>query len=242
MIVFIAGCSAMKKTTSRYNSGNAVELTTVDQIKKLNITNNDFNIIKAEIEITNNLERRKLIGNMKFKKQGIYLISIRNLTGLEAVRIFIDKDTILINDRINKKLYRGSTDYLNNKYGISTSFLPAILGDYISEINENDTVICRDGIAGIREKTFKNEIFYTIDCNTGKISNVQSVDLLTGNGIKIRFDRIENNREAAFAKHIEITGSDGETRINVKIERIETVDQNEIFFIPGKNYDEVLLK
>ena len=55
-----------------------------------------------------------------------FLISIKSHTGIEVARIFLTGDSIMINDRINKKLYYGSTSYLKNKYGLTTAVFPVI--------------------------------------------------------------------------------------------------------------------
>ena len=69
---------------------------------------------------------------LKFEYPDKYLISIKSRTGIEGARIYISEDTILFNDRINKKMYYGSSLYLKRKYGLTTNFLPLIFGDIVS--------------------------------------------------------------------------------------------------------------
>ena len=109
LIYCITGCSVVKRETNTDFLSEENQTNSYEQIRALNITNKDFNIIKAEIDISTDNEKQKLLGSIKYKTPETYLISIRNKSGIEAARILITSDTIMINDRINKKLYYGNT-------------------------------------------------------------------------------------------------------------------------------------
>ena len=132
--LFISGCSSLKKSGKIFIKGGE-ELIYKEDIIKLNISNNDFDIEKAEIEIVGNNNRQILLANLKYRKEGNYLISIRIAAGFEIARLYLTKDTILINDKIRRKIYTASPDWLNEKYGISVTALPVLFGDYISGKN-----------------------------------------------------------------------------------------------------------
>ena len=83
-----------------------------ESTKNQNITNNGFFIQKAEIEIVTGEGKEKYLASIKFEKPDKYLISVKSRTGIEGARIYISNDSILVNDRINKKLYSGNTFYL----------------------------------------------------------------------------------------------------------------------------------
>jgi hypothetical protein len=208
----------------------------------LNITNSDFNITKAEIEIANDTEKQKMICNMKYKKSGIYLISLRNQAGIEAARIFITKDTLLINDRINKRIYYGEPNYLLDKYGITTTILPVVLGDFISDTGGDKVAECDNGKTVIIEKTGVKELEYTIDCRKKKVTEIKAFSFETKKGILIRFEKFNELEESTMPKSITITDNKEETRISIIIEKIEKGPEGDITFIPGKNYEAVLLK
>ncbi|MCX6300924.1 MAG: DUF4292 domain-containing protein [Bacteroidia bacterium] len=217
-------------------------LSFIEQVKALNITNSDFNISKAEIEIANDMEKQKMICNMKYKKSGIYLISLRSQAGIEAARIFITKDTILINDRINKRLYYGEPNYLLEKYGITTTVLPVVLGDFISDKSGDKIADCDNGKTVIIEKEGVKELEYTIDCRSKKVTEIRALSIETGKGIIIRFEKFNELEESIMPKNIVITDKEEETRISIIIEKIENKLESDITFIPGKNYEAVLLR
>ncbi len=242
VFITITGCSVTRKNLrTEFLDENGTK-GIFEQIKALNITNSDFNIMKAEISIKNNMESRKMMGSMKYKKPGTYLISIRSQAGIEAARIFITEDTILINDRINKKLYYGSPDYLFEKYGITTSVLPIIMGDYIANITGDEQNKCENNYLNIKEIISSKEIIFNIDCKKKKVVDVSTIDPESGKGIVIKFEKFDKGEGVAIARNIKITDSAAETNIFIQIEKIEKGIKNEITFIPGRNYEKVLLR
>lgn len=242
LIVAITGCSVARKNAGVVSLETTGKISLSHQIMAFNISNNDFNILKAEIDIRNDTEGQRMVGNMKYKKPGTYLISIRNQTGIEAARIFINEDTVLINDRINKKLYFGSTDYLFGKYGITAAILPIILGDFITDSDGNEEIICVNNQASYRKENGNKELIYNIDCGKRKVTDVRSLDPVTGKGIIIKFEKFDKIDQIAIPRDIKIMDSAAETSIHLNIIKIETGPESKIIFIPGKNYEQVLLK
>ena len=75
----------------------------------------------------------RLIADIKFRKPDSMLITVRSRTGIEAGRAFISKDTLIVKDRLNKKLLVGKPEALGTKYGVDPSFLFTVLGDIVVE-------------------------------------------------------------------------------------------------------------
>jgi hypothetical protein len=120
----IAGCSVTRNVivekhdnTYRFSSDNITE-----SVSQQNITNSGFFIEKAEIEINNDKGKEKFIANIKFELPDKYLISLKSRSGIEGARIYLSKDTILVNDRINQIEYYGTSFYIRKKYGFSRKF------------------------------------------------------------------------------------------------------------------------
>jgi hypothetical protein len=214
-----------------------------DELEKKNLTNIDFNILKAEIEVVNKREKIKFLGSLKYKNTGLYLFSFRSKAGIEAARIFISKDTILINDRIKKRLFYGSTNYLRDKYGISILSLPLILGDFVDISGRTEQKIeCKNGKSEILGVAARNEIKYTIDCQNGKITSA----ILNGDrdteDITFLFEKFKIIGNNLFPGNVEFADRNRETIIKIKIDRIEFGGIVKIDFIPGNNYDKIMLK
>jgi hypothetical protein len=241
LIVTIYGCSAVKKEQKSGITSEISNIVSLTELKGSNISNNDFFITKAEIEILNNGEKQKFLASLKFKNPETYLISLRNNAGIEGARIFISKDTILVNDRINKKLYYGSARYIKSKYGITTSTIPVIIGDFINEEKDQISELkCSNNKSEISEINEEKEIKYIIDCGERKISETKIIH--GKEGIVLLFSRFINYNSKHYPQSIKIEDFKQESEINIKIQKIEFNAIEKVDFIPGKEYEKVILK
>ena len=240
MGLVVSGCSVFRnngKTIEEkpeiLNSGNVVEKT-----EKQNITNNGFFIQKAEIEVINSEGSNKFTANIKFEKPDIYLISLRSRTGIEGARIFISGDSIQMNDRINKKLYSGTSSYLNRKYGFSQSFLPIIFGDLILEKRcetgnekcEGDKLVFACQSKGI-------SLNYGIDCKWRKVVSVDQINSFSQDGLKISYEKFFKISGILIPKIIEFKDSQYDIEIKIKILKVELPWTGNVNFIPGRGYE-----
>jgi hypothetical protein len=210
---------------------------------KSNMTSFDFDIIKAEVEIINNGDKQRLICSVKYRKPGDYLIAIRNRTGVEAARIYITGDTLMINDRIHRKLYCGSNEYLLEKYGIGTKALPLVFGDYFDKLLDSETIKeCVNGITEIRGYLEKKELWYFLDCNKFKVTGVSISEKEGYAGISMKFSDFVNIGERSYPAKIDLSDITERTKIEIQIVSVEYDKNDKLEFIPGRNYEKIVLK
>jgi len=208
-----------------------------------NLTINDFNIVKANVEVTNNGEKQKLIASIKYRKIGNYLVTIRNRTGIEAARALVTTDTVLINDRIYRRLYCGSNDYLLKKYGVSADLLPLVFGDYLGGLTEVEVIKdCRNGISEIQGYHLNKELWYSVDCKRAKVTSVTVSEKNGTAGINMIFGDIRSEGNFVYPCRISLEDVSGKTKISIEIVSVDFTDQRELEFIPGKNYERIILK
>lgn len=240
----LAGCSPARRANIGIpfeKADSYIELS--DKILSRNMTTGNFNIVKAEVEIINNGDSQKLIASCKYRTPENYLLSIRNRTGIEAARIYITKDTILINDRIYRKLYCGSNEYLMDKYGLATNALPLIFGDYIDQITEIEQLKdCKNGTAEIQGYLDRKEIWYYLDCGRAKVSAISLCDKAGTAGINFRYSNFKSVGKFIYPGQINIEDIKGRTKIGIKILSVEYQNIEQIGFIPGRNYEKIILK
>ena len=139
----ISGCSTLRRQSKVVPEGEPSLEVSLNNIMQKNLTKYNFNVQKAEIQYIEEGRNINMIASLKYRSDGKYLASVRSITGIEIARIFISKDTILVNDRINKKLYYGSTDYLEEKYGISADAIPLLFGDLMIDTDRELIGECR---------------------------------------------------------------------------------------------------
>lgn len=211
---------------------------TLESVKNQNITNNSFFIQKAGIELITKNGKEKFIGNIKFEYPDKYLISIKNRTGIEGARIYISKDSILVNDRINKNLYYGNSMYLLRKYGLDQSFLPLIFGDIILDRNyEHSQEKCSGEKMNINCVVKGVMLNYSIDCKKKKSILVNQVNNFVQQGIQIKYEGFLNVGEFFVPKTIEFDDPQYNTVIRIKILKVEFPWSGNVKFIPGKGYE-----
>jgi len=233
-------CSVKKLTKSdRPAELSSAEIDKVaEKAEKYNVTTEGFYIKKADIEIKTEERRDKFIGSIKYNKEGKFLISLKNITGIEAARIYLYADTILINDRIGRNLYFGSSDYLKKKFGISKSTLSLIFGDFIcTKQIDNEKVDFLEGCVGIDCMVNGEKVIYYVDHKKGK-SNRTKLNVNKGNEkIDITFKDFKTIGEIPVAQNIVIIDSIRNIEVVVKIKKMIIPWNDSILFVPGKRYE-----
>ncbi len=241
MILGFEGCSVLK---TRENINISEEnITNTDEIKKFNITSLSFSFQKIEISVEGSGKEQKFMGNLKYMNSGKFLISLRNNSGMEGVRIYIDKDTILANDRINRKTYYGSSSHLFEKYGITAEYFPVLLGDLIiDEKAKNNTIKCNNGTAEINELIGQNEIHYIADCSQKKIIKAELSKDPDKEAVNVEFRNFRKIDNHFYPLNIRINDPYNKNKITIEIKKAEIYNGQELKFIPGNNYELILLQ
>lgn len=205
-----------------------------------NLHNNSFFIQKADIKIVKGGESENFIASVKYNNGGSYLISLRGKSGIEGARIYITKDTILVNDRINRKLLFGKPGYIERKLGFPIDLLPIVFGDLVSVRKDSDIVpSCVDGILHLEENIRGVNMKYIVDCKKKKIISAVRPGNLNSVLAGLSFDKFINYVNGIFPSEIHINYIDSE--IYIKIVKFETPWKGDIEFIPGNNYEEIEL-
>ncbi len=239
------GCAVLKNSHERENTSinNLNKNDLIEVINSQNINTKGFYISKADISISAQNGTEKILGTVKYESIGKMLISLRSKTGIEIARIFISNDTLLVNDRINKKLYKGTSAYIKSKYGIPFSAIPVVFGDYVTGKGQNRTENkCTEGRLILEEDLGRLKINYVIDCNRGKSISAKLEDNIGKEKISIEYNKFVRNAIGFIPGVIQITDQQREMTIILKIVKIESPWNGEIEFIPGKQYENVLLQ
>lgn len=245
LFIFLTECSLIKKQSQSNNEapGGIESNSLMERLEKQNLTNNNFYIQKAEIEVSSDQESQKFTGSIKFVTPGKYLISLRSIAGIEVARIFLTDDTILINDRINRKLYYGKPEALSRKYGISASVLPIVFGDYIKGnkiISENTP--CFEGKQEIEYDVHGIKVRYTADCKKSKIVLAQQEGSVLDVVTEIEYRDFIKTGDILTPSKIQIKYFKSMINIDITIKKMEFPWIGSIEFIPGNKYELIELK
>lgn len=215
------------------NSGNVFE-----SVKLQNITDSGFFIQKAEFEITTQNGKEKFIGNIRYRNPAVYLISLRSRTGIEGARIYITKDSIFVNDRINKKLYSTTSLYLKRKFGFTQGCLPLIFGDIVSDRNYGQgPETCSGESIKMNCSTGGMKFNYEIDCRTRKVIIANEINNFSGEGLKIKYGSFFRVGNILIPKVVEIEDPQYNASVKIRIMKVEYPWKGTIKFVPGKDYE-----
>jgi hypothetical protein len=256
LFTFLTGCSVIKRNskTNIETRQNVTEnnLANVDKtsdsslvyrLENQNLTKRNFFIQKAEVLFSSDEDSQRLTASIKFNTPDKYLISIRSKSGIEGARIFMTRDTILVNDRINRKLYYGKPDFIARKYGISAMLIPVILGDYSDGNKSFDSdQPCADGIAVINAFIKGIKIRYTVECRKNKIVKASQESGENINVADIEFEKFFKTGGILTPGKITIKAYEKRMNIDIRVKKMELPWDGNIEFIPGNKYELIELR
>jgi hypothetical protein len=243
-MIFLTGCSVARKSDTSLLVKN--KLATDDLFRTTsagNISNTGFFIEKAEVKLTDKEGSKRLLASVKFMEPQQYLISLRGSGGIEAARIFVSKDSVMINDRMNRITYFGSLISVERKFGFNPEFIPLLLGDFIvSDKIMKTKPECPGGMINVTDNLKGIKVDYLIDCKKGK-SVMTKLKKSSGDmGWELEFEDFSRQGERMIPG--KITSLDNTTGYvtEVRILKISVPWEGEIKFIPGNRYEKILMK
>jgi len=244
-MLFLTACSVSKSVKRNNTVKVNREGRNVDQTELMeqNITSNSFNIQKAEVEITDQGEKQRFFASVKYSKPDSFLITVRSTTGIEAVRIFSTKDTVLINDRINRIFFYGSREAVRKKYGLSSMLFPVLLGDLItSDKNGAAKHKCENGVINIDSYLDGNKVGYLINCESLKAMKITLTRELDTKPAFFTYSSFDIVSGITFAERLIISDLNNVDLIDVKFSKIQIPWKGYMVFVPGNNYERIEIK
>jgi hypothetical protein len=236
-MALVAGCSPGKLSSGNKETDlkrNAHQI--VEQLIKNNISGNDYNVFKGSVSVRGSNKAGKYLFSLRHKAPDTYLLSIKNSLGIEGGRIFITHDTLLINDRINRKVLYGKPEMIEKLTGIPVFFKELIFGDVvlISELKEeqieivNNKVIVNQRIGGFIGRSH-------INANLNKITKATWSKGTGINEIQISYSNF-SKAVKHFPRKIQIMSVQESSDLIIRVEKIDFGLIDSIKFIPGENY------
>jgi hypothetical protein len=208
-----------------------------------NITNSGFFIEKAEIKVTDREGTKKMLASVKFLTPQKYLISLRGSGGIEAARIFISKDSALINDRINRITYFGGRKAVERKYGFNLDILPLLLGDFIvSEKILEIRTECRGGLINVTDNIQGLKVDYFINCKEQKAVLTRLEKSSGFKGWEFVFSDFTGKGNRLIPGKIIVNDISTGSVTEVRIMKFTVPWDGEIKFIAGNRYEKVMIK
>jgi hypothetical protein len=240
----ITGCSALKKSAGKGVFEKSIsENGLVDATIGNNLSERNFYISKAEVVASSGGISTKFLASIKFKKPDSMLLVIRSIIGTEVARALLTKDTIMLNDRINKVLLIGRPGIRTLKYGISPDIFFVVLGDLVlNKEQRNKQLLCEDGYSKVSFPLNGKTIDYSIDCRRQKVNEARIEEDVFSGEIKVRIKKFLNLNGFSIPGKIEVSDPDADSGLNIEIDKIEPDWKGKIEFIPGRNYSVKIIR
>lgn len=244
-VLVISGCSGSRRAGKTRGEGKPVKenAITFENIVQQNISNQNYYIEKADITIDAGGSEMSFMATIKFVLPDEYLISLRMIAGIEAARIYINSDTVLINDRLNRKLYYGDPDNIGAKYGISPRLLPVIFGDFISdETGKGDMNDCQNGKVFLDTFVKGAKLIYEVDCSRTKVTGLQQEGSYRNSLSELSYGNYIKSGHVLTPSLIKYTHNSSGSSVQIKIDRLIVPWDGTIEFIPGNRYEKIQLR
>lgn len=238
LIIILSGSCATTykragKSTENINQP-AIEI--LNSVFNKNLTGTGFFVEKGKILTSGENGRISLYFTMKYLKGSKYLISIRSKTGMEAFRVYISNDSVLVNDRLNKNVLYGNTNDFQKITGIPADLLKVSVGDIFMNrpMTENSNQ-CVNNEIKIHDYYQGLIINSTVDC---LIKKTKSAIISTGGVNEFIVIKYSRFRDDAFSvpKKIEVNDPGRKIRIIISIDKYSAPWVGEIQFKPGEGY------
>ncbi len=238
VIVFISlGCTSrllLSEGESNWDVKSAEN--SIAEISKNNISDDNYFIQKADLILKRDNSTSKFIFTGKFEKPDKFLFSIKSITGIEGARIYITKDTILINDRIQKRLLCGNGESLVKLFGVTYSFINIIFGDLILiEKNEKWKMERINNQLILVQGYMKNTLKSNIENKVRKVNRFVFVDELNREEISLEYSKF-SKAEKHFPEVIVFNDYKRNISARIRLKKITTPWSGAIEFVPGREY------
>lgn len=199
-----------------------------DEIK---IDNFEFEYFssKAKFKYESGAEKTRATANIRIKKDSIIWMNLTPGVGIQAARIKITRDSLVMIDNINKNVLRYSFETLSTEFNFDMNFdliQSVIIGDLPIVKNSRDIVDKKTDHFLMTQNRDELNIENTIGLNTRKLEKLKATSTKTNNILDINYEEFKLVDEYAFPHKALILLTyfkDGENRsINIDIEHNRT--------------------
>jgi hypothetical protein len=238
VLIIACGCSGTRELSSGIDEGsrkNAREV--VKNTLGRNLTGSGFFIHKGRISTSGEGGRFGLFFTMKFIPPSDYLISLRSRTGMEAFRVYISGDTVLINDRLNKSVLYGNLNDFEKISGLPAALLKVSFGDLFvidPKLGEDET--CIENEIKLSEYFMGMNVKTTVDCRKEKVTSVMLTTGVPDEFITIAYRKIRDDIHG-LPRKVEINDFRRKIKITLSLDKYTSPWIGEIEFIPGTGYN-----
>lgn len=222
LVIILFGSCKSKKMIVQGDSGIDYKLREqIDQIKQVEPKFNTANVSKMSVTLEVSGRKFSTLASCKLRTDSAIHISIQPLLGFELFKVEINKDSMLVYDKVNKKLYPIPFAYFSDKFGLQVGFndLQAILSNRFFTVGKNTPDLA--GCKQISEEGISNVIAYfvsemtqkTFVNPTNRIEKVALASTKSDYNMLVTYNQFINFESQVFPQLINISAAGGKRSV-----------------------------
>lgn len=237
------GCIAKKGLIDSSKSSDVTDKAFLESVEAKNISNNSFYIRKALVTYKDSVNKQSFSVSIKHNENDQYLAIVRSIAGIEIYRLFLSEDTLLINDRLNRRLLIGSESHLTRKIGLSFDSLVLLFGDFfMTQGMESDESGCVSGVRKFKDYAGLIPLDVEVSCSLKKVTYAQFALNKSNFSGEIKFNEFKQVKSLTYPRSVYFYSDNSGMEIEFQILGIESPWNETLEFIPGNNYVLQVLK
>lgn len=242
-----SGCTVTRYAESGSDNRSVKPDEILKNIQKNNLSEENYFIEKGTILLNMNNEKQRLLFSIKFQKPQKYLISVRNSAGMEGARILISEDTLIINDRINKRILFGEPKDIERIAGFNAEMINTLFGDFMAGDKYTSAKLLWANTGTSLEQSYEGKVIrYVLDLKINKILsldiyNSKTTEINPVNSLVLSYSKFKRSGKH-IPGNIEVKDIGRNLTAKLKIEKLQTPWDGEIEFVPGKDYKSERIK
>lgn len=176
--------------------------TVTETIGRVEVKNIDFNYLtaKGQLKMEGNGESNSSAYTLRVKKDSVIWVSVQPGLGIEAARLKITQDSVLLINRIHKEALATDYSYLSSRFKVDLSYdvLQAmLLGNYKPQGQEK--VMEAEQLQHIQQLHTNLLFNYFIARDSQKLQQLNVQDRQTNNSITVKYNNFQDVGQVAFA-------------------------------------------
>lgn len=191
--------------------------------EKLEIIDPEFEYLtsKAKFKFEHEDKKVSATANFRIQKDSIIWVSITPGLGLEAARVLVDRNRVLVLNKLDKEYYEYDFKELSEKYGFDFSFemIQSVILGNLSEPYRNQKLEKGDGYLSYQMKKGQYNFSNFIGARSHKLEKVEVSDDSTKNTISVNYRDFVMVDQEVFPNEISaVIDYESELRPNTEID------------------------
>ena len=242
LVLVSSGCRARRELSSAVDTTNGSIEELIASVASNNITKNSFYIKKATVNYEDSLNNLSFLFSLKYDGKGNYLSVVRTLTGIELYRLFFNRDSIFLNDRLSKRLLIGKTDKVLSKYGLNYDNFVLLLGDFpIGISSAASTGPCVGNIRDFNGLFNGSDVRFLISCTEVKLKTIYLKKIAGSLDVDVEYNGYLRIDSAIYPGEIFLRERTKGMSVGIIFESVDIPLEEVLEFSPGKDYEIIVL-